>query len=144
MGANMQRQAVALLWGEAPLVCSGAEDKIAEAAGATVVAQRSGTATHSAGGTIRIRADENDTSGQLDEYQLRKLRRTEEHTCFDQRPLVSAGDRVEAGQPIAESSACEQGRLALGRNLLVGYLPWDGYNFEDAVVISDRLVKEKR
>ena len=143
MGANMQRQAVPLLWAEAPIVCSGTEEAIAQASGATVVAERAGTVTLSGGGSIRVKAsDESGGAGDTDEYRLRKFPCTENWTCPNERALVKVGDPVEAGQLIAEGSSSDGGRLALGRNVLVAYMPWEGYNFEDAVVISDRLVKD--
>ena len=143
MGSNMQRQAVPLLWGDAPIVCSGNEEHVPTAGYASIVASRPGIVTSASADSLQVSPEREDTTNaQTDEYRLRKFRRTSERTCFNQRLLVREGQQVAAGQPLAESSSCDDGRLALGKNLLVAYLPWEGYNFEDAVVVSDRLVKE--
>jgi len=138
MGANMQRQAVPLLRTEAPLVGTGMEYKAAVDSGVVVLAERPGVVTRVSSTEIVVRTDD----GQEDHYRLRKFERSNQGTCFNQKPLVRRGDRVEAGQVIADGPSTDQGELALGKNVLVAYMPWEGYNFEDAILISEKLVKE--
>jgi DNA-directed RNA polymerase subunit beta len=133
MGSNMQRQAVPLLFTEEALVATGMEEKVARESGAVVVAQESGYVEEVDSNHIRV--------GKLT-YHLKKFQRSNADTCINQRPLVKKGDHVRKGQIIADGMATKKGELALGKNLLVTFLPWRGYNFEDAIVISERLVKE--
>jgi DNA-directed RNA polymerase subunit beta len=129
----MQRQAVPLLVTEAPLVSTGLEKEVARNSGMVVRADKAGTVTYV--DALRIRVDEN-------EYPLRKFTGLNEHTCLNQKPIVAVGDEVEAGQILADGAATKNGELALGRNVLVAFMAWDGYNFEDAIIISEKLVKE--
>ncbi len=133
MGSNMQRQAVPLLEAEAPIVATGMEQLIPENSGMVVRAGRGGTVT--AVDATRIEIDE------TDEYLLRKFEGLNERTCLNQRPIVRLGQRVKKGQIIADGPACRNGELALGRNVLVAFMTYDGYNFEDAILISERLLK---
>jgi len=144
MGSNMQRQAVPLLTTEAPLVGTGMEYVTARDSGAVVVARSSGTVISVDSSKIIVRVDEEDAEqgSQIETYYLTKYRRSNQNTCLNQRPIVREGDRVEKGQVIADGPATCQGELALGRNVLVAYMPWEGYNFEDAVIVSERVVKE--
>ncbi|MFM7151564.1 MAG: DNA-directed RNA polymerase subunit beta, partial [Gemmataceae bacterium] len=132
MGSNMQRQAVPLLVTEPPLVSTGMERAVAQNSGMVVRAERAGTVTFV--DSERIRIDER-------EYVLRKFVGLNEHTCLNQKPLVKIGDKVKAGQVIADGAATRHGELALGRNVLVAFMSWEGYNFEDAIIISERLVE---
>jgi DNA-directed RNA polymerase subunit beta len=132
MGSNMQRQAVPLLVTEPPLVATGMEVAVARNSGMVVRAERDGTVTYV--DATRIRIDER-------EYLLRKFVGLNEHTCQNQKPLVKIGDKVKAGQVIADGAATCNGELALGRNVLVAFMSWEGYNFEDAIIISERLVE---
>ena len=138
MGANMQRQAVPLLRPEAPLVGTGMEFTAAQDSGVCVLATRSGVVESVDGRSIKVRAD----NGELDTYQLVKFMRSNQSTCINQRPIVYVGDRVEAGQTLADGMATDGGELALGHNVLVAFVSWEGYNHEDAVLISERLCKE--
>jgi DNA-directed RNA polymerase subunit beta len=138
MGSNMQRQAVPLLEPEAPIIGTGMEWRAALDSGQVVVAARKGVVTSVTADRIHIEAD----SGELDEYRLQKYVRSNQGTCINQRPIVDVGQRVEAGDPIADSSSTDRGELALGRNVLVAFMSWEGGNYEDAIVISERLVKE--
>ncbi|HET9681688.1 MAG TPA: DNA-directed RNA polymerase subunit beta [Candidatus Limnocylindrales bacterium] len=138
MGSNMQRQAVPLLEPEAPIVGTGMEERAARDSGQVLVANRAGVVTSVTAERIRIEAD----SGDLDEYKLQKFVRSNQGTCINQRPIVDVGARVGAGQAIADSSSTDQGELALGRNVLVAFMSWEGGNYEDAIVISDRLVRD--
>ncbi len=150
MGSNMQRQAVPLLQTEAPLVGTGLEAKVAEDSGALMLARRPGTAEFVSGDMIAIRYDRDqddvpvDYSEQpnLDIYRLTKFRRSNQDTCLNQRPTVEEGQRVKRGQVIADGPATKDGELALGRNVLCAFMPWGGYNFEDAILVSERLIKE--
>ncbi len=137
-GSNMQRQAVPLVVTEAPIVGTGLEERAARDSGAVVVAKRSGRVTYVDGRRIEITT----SSGDVDVYELRKFSRTNMSTCHNQKPLVRPGQSVKAGQVIADGASTSGGRLALGRNLLVAFISWEGYNYEDAIVISERLVKE--
>jgi DNA-directed RNA polymerase subunit beta len=138
MGSNMQRQAVPLLEPEAPIVGTGMEERAARDSGQVVVARRDGVVISVTAERIRVEAD----SGELDEYRLLKFVRSNQGTCINQRPIVDLGQRVSAGQAIADSSSTERGELALGRNVLVAFMSWEGGNYEDAIVISDRLVRD--
>jgi DNA-directed RNA polymerase subunit beta len=138
MGSNMQRQAVPLLEPEAPIVGTGMEERAARDSGQVLVATRAGVVTSVTAERIRVEAD----SGDLDEYRLQKFVRSNQGTCINQRPIVDVGARVGAGQAIADSSSTDNGELALGRNVLVAFMSWEGGNYEDAIVISDRLVRD--
>jgi DNA-directed RNA polymerase subunit beta len=138
MGSNMQRQAVPLLEPDAPIVGTGMEWRSALDSGQVLIARRSGVVTSVTADRIRIETDEAD----LDEYLLQKYVRSNQGTCINQRPIVDVGMRVEKGDPIADSSSTDKGELALGRNVLVAFMSWEGGNYEDAIVISERLVKE--
>ena len=147
MGSNMQRQAVPLMKTEAPLVGSGMESVVARDSGVSVVARRSGTVEYVDSQRIVIRVDEEEISGEegdvgLDIYNLKKFKRSNQNTTVTQKPTVKNGDYVKKGEIIADGQAVEHGELALGRNVLVAFIPWRGYNFEDAVLVSERLVKE--
>jgi DNA-directed RNA polymerase subunit beta len=147
MGANMQRQAVPLLRPQAPLVATGMETEAAKHSRQVVFAERDGVVTEISGSIddkfntkYHIIVTEDD--GNQKEYPLQKFVRTNQGTCINQRPLVSKGDRVEAGQVLADSSATENGELALGQNVTVAFMSWEGYNFEDAIILSSRMVEE--
>ncbi len=143
MGCNMQRQAVPLLIAEAPLVGTGIEVAVAKDSGACVVAKRAGRVIYSAGDLIAVHADgAKEKDNQIDLYTLRKYRRSNQDTCVNQTPTAVTGDVVEKGGVLADGPATSNGQLALGRNLLVAFMPWEGYNFEDAILISEKLVKE--
>ncbi len=144
MGSNMMRQAVPLIRAEAPFVGTGMEDPVARDSGATIVARRSGVVDQIDGARIVINAtDETNTSETgVDIYNLLKFQRSNQNTCLHQRPLVKVGDRVEAGDTIADGPSTEFGDLALGRNVLVAFMPWNGYNFEDSILISERIVRD--
>ena len=141
MGCNMQRQAVPLLFPEPPYVGTGMERKAAYDSGVLVKAVRSGEVVFVSSEMIKVKPDEG-ISGELDEYPLLKYQRTNNDTCNHQRPTVSVGERVEKGGVLADGPATFNGELALGRNILVGFVPWNGYNYEDAVLISQRVVSE--
>ncbi len=138
MGSNMQRQAVPLLEPESPIVGTGMEERAARDSGQVLVATRGGVVTSVTAERIQIETD----TGELDEHRLQKFVRSNQGTCINQRPIVDVGARVIDGQPIADSSSTQQGELALGRNVLVAFMSWEGGNYEDAIVISDRLVKD--
>jgi DNA-directed RNA polymerase subunit beta len=140
MGANMQRQAVPLLHPEAPLVATGMEAEAARHSGQVLFAENAGMVTSVTSLRIVVARDD----GGEDTYQLLKFVRTNQGTCINQHPLVSKGERVEAGQVIADSSATENGELALGQNLVCAFMSWRGYNFEDAIIISSRLAREDK
>jgi len=143
MGSNMQRQAVPLLRTEAPLVGTGMEAVVARDSGVTVVAKRDGTVESVDASRIVIKPDEDDGTGSnIDIINLVKYQRSNQNTCINQKPIVRPGDRVKRGQVIADGPATDQGELALGRNVLVAFMPWGGYNFEDSILISERVVKE--
>ena len=142
MGSNMQRQAVPLVFPEPPRVGTGMEGKCAYDSGVLVKAKRAGTVEYvSSEKVVIIPADIEDPS-RRDEYPLLKYQRTNQDTCYHQRPLVLPGQKVEKGTPLADGPATYHGELALGRNILVGFVPWNGYNYEDAILISQRVVKE--
>ncbi len=138
MGANMQRQAVPLVRSEAPLVGTGMELRAAIDAGDVVVAEKAGVIEEVSADYITVMADD----GTRHTYRMRKFARSNHGTCANQRPIVDQGDRVEAGQVIADGPCTEQGEMALGKNLLVAIMPWEGHNYEDAIILSNRLVEE--
>jgi DNA-directed RNA polymerase subunit beta len=138
MGSNMQRQAVPLLEPEAPIVGTGMEWRSALDSGQVVVAKRPGVVTSVTADRVQVETD----TGDLDEYLLQKYVRSNQGTCINQRPIVDVGQRLDKGEPIADSSSTDHGELALGRNVLVAFMSWEGGNYEDAIVISERLVKE--
>ena len=138
MGANMQRQAVPLIKTESPLVGTGLEYKSAKDSGAVVVTPKAGVVQSVSADNIVIQHDD----GSKETYRLLKFIRSNQGTCYNQRPIVRVGDRVEADEIIADGPSTDQGELALGRNVLVAFMPWEGYNYEDAILISERLVKE--
>jgi DNA-directed RNA polymerase subunit beta len=150
MGSNMQRQAVPLVFPEAPIVGTGMEAKCAYDSGVLIKARRSGTAIRVTSDEVTINPDDGggdekfvETTEQgLDVYKLIKYQRTNQDTCYNQRPIVRVGDHVEKGQVVADGPATQNGELALGRNVLVGFMPWNGYNYEDSILISQRVVKE--
>jgi len=145
MGSNMQRQAVPLLRTRAPLIGTGIEGIVARDSGVTVVARRDGVVDSVDASRIVVKADApdgRDVSAEVDIYNLIKYQRSNQNTCINQKPIVSPGDRVKAGDVVADGPATELGELALGQNVLVGFMPWGGYNFEDSILISERLVKE--
>ncbi|MDO4910207.1 MAG: DNA-directed RNA polymerase subunit beta [Corynebacterium sp.] len=138
MGANMQRQAVPLVRSEAPLVGTGMELRAAYDAGDLIITKKSGVVENVSADFITIMADD----GTRETYTLRKFERTNQGTCYNQKPLVDLGQRVEAGQVIADGPGTDQGEMALGRNLLVAFMPWEGHNYEDAIILNQRLVEE--
>jgi DNA-directed RNA polymerase subunit beta len=144
MGSNMQKQAVPLIQSDAPLVGTGMESIVAVDSGAVVVARRTGVVEQIDGTRIVIRAtEESDPSKSgVDIYRLQKFQRSNTSTCINQRPLVRVGDRVATGDVIADGPSTELGELALGRNVLVAFMPWNGYNFEDSILISERIVRD--
>ena len=138
MGSNMQRQAVPLLRTEAPYVGTGMEYKAAVDSGVVVLAKNSGVVQKVTADEIRIKTDD----GKVDVYKLLKFKRSNQGTCINQKPIVFEGDYVEKGDVIADGPSTDHGELALGRNVLVAYMPWEGYNYEDAILISEKLVYE--
>ncbi len=145
MGSNMQRQAVPLIRSEKPLVGTGMEAGVAQDSGVSMVARRGGVVERVDGSRIVVKVnDDEQVEGEpgVDIYRLFKYRRSNQNTCFNQRPLVKAGQKVDRGEIIADGPNTDYGELALGRNVLVALMPWRGYNFEDAIVISEKLVKE--
>ncbi len=144
MGSNMQRQAVPLLRTEAPLVGTGMEKVVARDSGVTLIAKRDGVVEQVDATRIVIKADKPANDGRdpgVDIYNLVKYQRSNQNTCINQRPIVVVGDRVKAGDVIADGPSTDMGELALGRNVLVAFMPWGGYNFEDSILISERVVK---
>ena len=148
MGSNMQRQSVPLLRAQAPLVGTGMEEVTARDSGAVVICRRNGVVDGVDSERIIVRVEGDGHSGQLsrevgaDIYQLIKFRRSNQNTCINQKPVVHKGQRVHAGQVLADGPCTDHGELALGRNVLVAFMPWRGYNFEDAILVSEKLVKE--
>ena len=138
MGANMQRQAVPLLRTQAPVVGTGIEGKAARDSGVVILAKNAGTIEKVTGFEIQIRTDE----GRLESYRLMKFVRSNQGTCINQKPIVYKGEWVEAGQVLADGPSTDMGELALGYNVLVAFMPWEGYNYEDAILLSEDLVKE--
>jgi DNA-directed RNA polymerase subunit beta len=139
MGSNMQRQAVPLLNPEPPRVGTGMEGKTAYDSGVIVIAKHAGTVTQATASEIHISRDKDNT---VDVYNLLKFQRTNQDTCFNQKPIVKVGQKIKKGEVIADGPATCYGELALGRNMLVAFMPWNGYNYEDAILISDKVVKE--
>ena len=137
MGANMQRQAVPLLCTQAPIIGTGMEYKVAVDSGVCVLAKRAGTVERAVGNEIRVRAE----NGELDVYPLLKFKRSNQGTCVNQRPIVYKGDKVVEKQVLADGPATDHGELALGHNVIVAYMPWEGYNYEDAILLNEDLVK---
>ena len=137
MGSNMQKQAVPLMMTDSPIVATGMEYKAAVDSGAVVVAKEGGTVERVAGAEIVILND----SGHKDTYHLIKFKRSNQGTCVNQRPIVTEGDRVEAGQVIADGPATSKGEISLGKNALIGFMTWEGYNYEDAVLLNEKLVR---
>ena len=147
MGANMQRQAVPLLIPRSPLIATQMEPNIARDSGVTMVARRSGTVVMVDGARIVVKPDSDPVtfdpmSVKPDIYNLVKFRRTNQSTCYNQKPIVEVGDRVKVGDVIADGPSTEMGELALGQNVVVAFMPWSGYNFEDSILINERLVRE--
>ena len=147
MGSNMQRQAVPLLVSSTPIIGTGMEGVVARDSGVTVVARRGGTVEDVDATRIVIRAQDGNGGGSVsdspvDIYKMVKFHRTNQNTCYNQRPIVRRGDYVEEGQIIADGPATEMGELALGKNVMVAFMPWGGYNFEDSILVSERLVKD--
>ena len=152
MGSNMQRQAVPLLQSEAPLVGTGMEAIVAHDSGAVVVAENDGVVISADATRIVIRTEKkpvgkvktrrSQLDSNVDIYSLNKYQRSNQNTCINQRPRVSSGQKVKKGDVLADGPATDHGELALGRNILVAFMPWDGYNFEDAIIVSEKLVKE--
>jgi DNA-directed RNA polymerase subunit beta len=138
MGANMQRQAVPLVTSEAPFIGTGIERKAAYDSGVLVIAKESGVVERVTANEIKIRNDK----GTTDTYRLIKFGRSNQGTCFNQRPIVQRGQRVTAGEVIADGPCTDHGELALGKNVLCAFMPWEGYNYEDAILVSEKLVKE--
>ena len=138
MGSNMQRQAVPLLRPTAPLVGTGIEHRIAVDSGEILVAQRPGVVDYVDGQTIIILNDD----GEYDEYLIPKFQRSNQSGCINHRPIVRKGDEVQVGDVLADGPSCDGGELALGQNLMVAYMPWEGYNYEDAIIVSERVVAE--
>jgi DNA-directed RNA polymerase subunit beta len=147
MGSNMQRQAVPTLRAEAPLVGTGIERAVAVDSGVTVVARRGGYVDSVDASRIVVRVNDDETTAAepgVDIYNLTKYTRSNQNTCINQRPLVKNGDTIAAGDVLADGPSTDMGELALGQNLLVAFMPWNGYNFEDSILISERVVKEDR
>ena len=147
MGSNMQRQAVPTLRAEAPLVGTGIERAVAIDSGVTVVARRGGYVDSVDASRIVVRVNDDETTAAepgVDIYNLTKYTRSNQNTCINQRPLVKSGDSIAAGDVLADGPSTDMGELALGQNLLVAFMPWNGYNFEDSILISERVVKEDR
>jgi DNA-directed RNA polymerase subunit beta len=143
MGSNMQRQAVPLIRAEAPLVGTGMEETVARDSGVTIIARRAGVVDQVDATRIVIRASDSAASASgVDIYNLLKFQRSNQNTCITQRPLVKVGDIVVAGDIIADGPSTQLGELALGRNVLVAFMPWNGYNFEDSILINERIVSE--
>ena len=148
MGSNMQRQAVPLLRADSPYVGTGMERVTARDSGAVVICKRSGMVDSVDSERIIVRVEGNSQEGQLsrevgaDIYTMTKFKRSNQNTCINQKPIVQQGQRVKKGDVLADGPCTESGELALGRNVLVAFMPWRGYNFEDAIVVSEKLVKE--
>src|SRR6195256_1105690 len=146
MGSNMQRQAVPLLRTSAPLVGTGIEGTVARDSGVCMVARRDGLVDQVDAGRIVVGADTKDSSldvaSEVDIYKLTKYQRSNQNTCINQKPIVKAGDRVKKGDVIADGPATETGELALGQNVIVAFMPWQGYNFEDSILVSERILRD--
>ncbi|WP_010528979.1 DNA-directed RNA polymerase subunit beta [Lentibacillus jeotgali] len=146
MGANMQRQAVPLMEPQAPIVGTGMEYVSGKDSGAAIICRNAGVVEHVEAKEVRVRrvseVDGKEVKGDLDVYRMQKYIRSNQGTCYNQRPIVSKGDRVTQGEVLADGPSMEDGELALGRNALVGFMTWEGYNYEDAVIMSERMVKD--
>ena len=138
MGANMQRQAVPLLAPQAPVVGTGMEYKVATDSGNCILAKHAGEVIRVTGDEIQVRTD----NGDIDHYEVLKFKRSNQSTCVNQKPIVFKGDYVKAGQVLADGPATDRGELALGHNVIVAYMPWEGYNYEDAILLSEDLVRD--
>ena len=138
MGANMQRQAVPLMVTEAPIVATGIEHKCAVDSEVCITAKGPGVVTRVSATNVSVSYDDGNTA----DYTLTKFARSNQGTCINQRPIVTVGERVEAGQVIADGPACSQGEIALGKNVLIGFMTWEGYNYDDAILLNERLVRE--
>ena len=138
MGANMQRQAVPLMVTEAPIVATGIEHKCAVDSEVCITAKGPGVVTKVSATGVSIRYDD----GHTEDYTLTKFARSNAGTCINQRPIVSVGERVEARQVVADGPSCSQGEISLGKNVLIGFMTWEGYNYEDAILLNERLVRE--
>ncbi len=150
MGSNMQRQAVPVVKPEAPFVGTGMEYQVAQDSGSCIIAKRSGYVNRVDAERIVVEAevdlaaDQTVIEANVDIYHLRKYQRSNQNTCINQRPIVSVGDRVEAGQILVDGGSCDNGELALGQNVLIAFMPWRGYNYEDSILISEKLLHEDR
>ena len=146
MGSNMQRQAVPLLRAEAPFVGTGMEPVVARDSGAAIAARRGGVVDQVDATRIVIRATEDldPSKSGVDIYRLQKFQRSNQNTCVNQRPLVTVGDVLNKGDIIADGPSTDLGDLALGRNALVAFMPWNGYNYEDSILLSERIVARRR
>lgn len=145
MGSNMQRQAVPLLRADAPVVGTGIEGKVAQDSGVTVVAKRDGVVESVDATRLVVKADKvskKDVGSEVDIYNLIKYRRSNQNTCVNQKPIVKIGDKVRKGDVLADGPSTERGELALGQNVVVAFMPWGGYNFEDSILISERLIRD--
>ena len=138
MGSNMQRQAVPLITTDAPIIGTGMEYRAAHDSGSCIIAKHAGTIDFVSGDEIRVRTDKNE----IDKYKLIKYRRSNQNTCINQRPIVHYGEKVAAGDTLADGPATSNGELALGKNVLIGFMTWEGYNYEDAVLINERIVRD--
>ena len=138
MGANMQRQAVPLLRTESPIVGTGMEYKAGVDSGVCVLCERAGVVKSVSADLIRVTTD----NGDIDDYVVTKFMRSNQSTCINQVPIVNRGDRVEVGDVLADGPAIKNGEIALGKNALIGFMTWEGYNYEDAVLLNERLVRE--
>ncbi|HZK02740.1 MAG TPA: DNA-directed RNA polymerase subunit beta [Anaerovoracaceae bacterium] len=139
MGSNMQRQAVPLLISDSPRIGTGMEYIAAKDSGVVVLAKESGTVEYVDAGRIKVRRD---SDNGIDDYRLLKFKRSNQGTCINQKPIVNHGERIEAGEVIADGPSTEMGEIALGRNLLIGFMTWEGYNYEDAIILNERLIME--
>ena len=139
MGSNMQRQAVPLMTTEAPVIGTGMEAKAAVDSGVCVVAKRAGVVERATSKEITIKYDDN---GEKETYHLLKFQRSNQGNCYNHRTIVFKGDHVEAGEVIADGASTSNGEIALGKNPLIGFMTWEGYNYEDAVLLSERLVQD--
>ncbi len=144
MGSNMQRQAVPTLCAEKPLVGTGMERRVAVDSGVTLIAEHDGVVDDVDAGRIVVRIDDDSNDKYVDIYNLTKYIRSNQNTCINQKPLVKPGDKIKAGDVLADGPSTDLGELALGQNMLVAFMPWNGYNFEDSILISERVVKEDR
>ena len=138
MGANMQRQAVPLMITDSPIVGTGIEYKAAKDSGIMILAKSDGVIKKVTGDEIVIQTDE----GAIENYKLRKFKRTNGGTCINQKPIVVKGEKVKAGDVIADGPSTQNGEMALGKNVIIAFTTWEGYNYEDAILLSERLVKE--